>query len=462
MVTAAVTYFRPMQAAYSALDWNRNVIAAAGLTDSRRELDPREVAALFRQLAIRAVDLRSGQFTDVIDPLTFDFLEAASDSATTSELATEIDTAGIKQRPHFMPVYFVGRPPRPDRIVLPVFGQGMWSTIRGFVSLDGQAERIVSIVIHEHQETPGIGDRIEDPDWLLGWSDKVVYDTEGELAIHLNERTGESLDPSSIDGITGATVTAKGVVELTRFWLSDSGYGPMLETVPQVEVVTAKMSIKRVFTDPILDENPVTVQMLGICSALAVTRSMWPALVMAISIIGVLAFSNGMVSLLRNVMPRSVRLILEMTLIASAVTVTDEAIKAYAPEMSATLSVFVGLIITNCIVLGRAETFALTNPVGRSLWSMHWVGTGVGYGALLLVVAAVRELLGNGTLFDYELVSNAKKWALGQQWGIHWKRACRPTGERFSCDRRLDLDSTYVLGERNDRACPPTMPALKR
>jgi Na+-transporting NADH:ubiquinone oxidoreductase subunit D len=167
------------------------------------------------------------------------------------------------------------------------------------------------------------------------------------------------------------------------------------------------MRHRHLLTDPIVDNNPITVQILGVCSALAVTRTMWPALVMAIAVTAVLMFSNSAVSLLRNVIPRSVRLILEVTLIASAVIVTDEALKAYTPEISATLSVFVGLIITNCIVLGRAETFALNNSVGASL--LDGLGNGIGYGALLIVVAAVRELLGSGSLFGQPVLTSREE-----------------------------------------------------
>ena len=163
------------------------------------------------------------------------------------------------------------------------------------------------------------------------------------------------------------------------------------------------MRYRHVLTDPIVDNNPVTVQILGICSALAVTRSMWPALVMAIAVTAVLVFSNSAVSLLRNIIPRNVRLILEMTLIASAVIVTDEALKAYVPDISAVLSVFVGLIITNCVVLGRVESYALNNDVRSSF--LDGLGNGIGYGALLLLVAAVRELLGTGTLLGQPILS---------------------------------------------------------
>jgi Na+-transporting NADH:ubiquinone oxidoreductase subunit D len=155
---------------------------------------------------------------------------------------------------------------------------------------------------------------------------------------------------------------------------------------------------RRQLLKPLLDDNPVTVQVLGLCSALAVSRSLRPAAIMAVSVVAVLVFSNVAVSLLRGVMPRSIRLILEVTIIASAVIVVDEALKAFVPDVSQVLSVFVGLIITNCIVLGRVESFALHNPVGASLADA--LGNGLGFAAVLLLVGAVRELLGSGTLFD--------------------------------------------------------------
>ncbi|MGE0621724.1 MAG: NADH:ubiquinone reductase (Na(+)-transporting) subunit D [Pseudomonadales bacterium] len=158
------------------------------------------------------------------------------------------------------------------------------------------------------------------------------------------------------------------------------------------------MSLLRHFTQPLVNENPITVQILGLCSALAVSRSMEPALIMAVSVIAVLVFSNLAVSVLRHVLPHSIRLILEVTLIASAVIVVDETLKAYAPGISEVLSVFVGLIITNCIILGRAEAFALRHGPLASIADA--LGNGLGYATILLGVAAIRELLGAGTLFD--------------------------------------------------------------
>lgn len=156
---------------------------------------------------------------------------------------------------------------------------------------------------------------------------------------------------------------------------------------------------------PWLDDNPVTVQILGLCSALAVSNSLRPALIMSVSVIAVLIFSNVAISALRHVLPRSIRLILEVTLIASAVIVIDELLKAYAPDTSQILSVFVGLIITNCIVLGRAESFALHHSVLDSL--ADGIGNGLGYATILIIVATTRELLGSGTLLDVAVFADS-------------------------------------------------------
>ncbi|MCB1682919.1 MAG: NADH:ubiquinone reductase (Na(+)-transporting) subunit D [Pseudomonadales bacterium] len=158
----------------------------------------------------------------------------------------------------------------------------------------------------------------------------------------------------------------------------------------------------RHLTTPLLDQNPITVQILGLCSALAVSRALEPALIMAAAVISVLVFSNLAVSLMRRLMPQSVRLILEVTIIASGVIVVDEFIKAYAPDISEVLSVFVGLIITNCIILGRAEAFAMQHGPLDSLADA--LGNGAGYAIILLAVAAFRELAGNGSLLDIEIL----------------------------------------------------------
>jgi Na+-transporting NADH:ubiquinone oxidoreductase subunit D len=158
----------------------------------------------------------------------------------------------------------------------------------------------------------------------------------------------------------------------------------------------------RVFVDPLIETNPIVLRVLGLCSALAVTSSLLPALIMSAAVIAVLVFANVAVSLLRHHLPHSIRLILEMTLIASAVIIVDELLKAFAPQVSAVLSVFVGLIITNCIVLARVEGFAMRNGVWASF--LDGLGNGLGYSWILIAIGAVRELWGSGTLLGFSIL----------------------------------------------------------
>ncbi|MEL7041532.1 MAG: NADH:ubiquinone reductase (Na(+)-transporting) subunit D [Pseudomonadota bacterium] len=154
---------------------------------------------------------------------------------------------------------------------------------------------------------------------------------------------------------------------------------------------------KDMLIDPMVDNNPITLQVLGICSALAVTSSLQVAFVMSLAVIMVTGFSSMFISMIRNQIPGSIRIIVQMVVIASLVIIVDQLIKAFAFDMSKTLSVFVGLIITNCIVMGRAEAFAMKNPPVESF--IDGVGNGMGYGLILMSVGAIRELFGAGSLF---------------------------------------------------------------
>jgi Na+-transporting NADH:ubiquinone oxidoreductase subunit D len=159
---------------------------------------------------------------------------------------------------------------------------------------------------------------------------------------------------------------------------------------------------KTILIKPIFKENPIALQVLGVCSALAVTTSVQVALVMGISLTMVTAFSNMFISMLRNHMPSSIRMIIQMTIIASLVILVDQLLKAFAYEVSKQLSVFVGLIITNCIVMGRAEAFAMKNPPGLSF--LDGLGNGAGYSLILVILGAVRELIGSGSILGITLL----------------------------------------------------------
>ncbi len=162
---------------------------------------------------------------------------------------------------------------------------------------------------------------------------------------------------------------------------------------------------KQAFTDPLIQNNPITSQILGICSALAVTVKMDTAVVMTLAVVFVLAFSNTIIAAMRKWIPGRVRIIVQLTVIASLVILADQVLRAYMYDISKQLSVFVGLIITNCIVMGRAEAFAMQNPPGRAF--MDGLGNGLGYGMILITVAFFREIFGSGTFFGFPVIPQA-------------------------------------------------------
>jgi Na+-transporting NADH:ubiquinone oxidoreductase subunit D len=167
------------------------------------------------------------------------------------------------------------------------------------------------------------------------------------------------------------------------------------------EPLFSKKNMK-LLSDPMNNSNPITVQVLGICSALAVTAQLKPSIVMALSVTAVLAFANVIVSLLRNTIPNRIRIIVQLVIIAALVILVDQVLKAYVFDVSRQLSVFVGLIITNCIIMGRLEAFALGNRPWQSF--LDGIGNSAGYGVILIVVGFFRELFGSGSLFGYKVI----------------------------------------------------------
>jgi len=156
--------------------------------------------------------------------------------------------------------------------------------------------------------------------------------------------------------------------------------------------------------DPLADNNPITIQVLGICSALAITAQLKASIVMALSVVFVLAVGNVVISLMRNIIPSKIRIIVQLVVVAALVIIVDQVLKAFAYELSKTLSVFVGLIITNCIIMGRFEAFALGNGPYRSF--LDGIGNAAGYGLILIIVGFFRELLGSGTLLGYKVLGD--------------------------------------------------------
>lgn len=161
---------------------------------------------------------------------------------------------------------------------------------------------------------------------------------------------------------------------------------------------------RKLITDPLLDDNPITIQVLGICSALAITAQLKPSIVMAVSVIFVLAMGNVVISLMRNIIPSKIRIIAQLIVVATLVIIVDQILKAYAYSLSKELSVFIGLIITNCIIMGRFEAFALGNGPWKSF--LDGIGNASGYGIILIIVGFFRELLGSGTLLGFQVLGD--------------------------------------------------------
>jgi Na+-transporting NADH:ubiquinone oxidoreductase subunit D len=169
----------------------------------------------------------------------------------------------------------------------------------------------------------------------------------------------------------------------------------------------------KLLSDPLNDNNPITVQVLGICSALAITVQLKPAIVMAISVLVVLSIANVLISLMRNLIPSRIRIIVQLVVIAALVILVDQVLKAFVYDVSKELSVFVGLIITNCIIMGRLEAFGMANGPWESF--LDGIGNSFGYAWILIVVAFFRELLGSGTLFGYPILENLGLYEMGYE-----------------------------------------------
>lgn len=183
--------------------------------------------------------------------------------------------------------------------------------------------------------------------------------------------------------------------------MPDTATAPVVAPEKKREPLFSKKN-RKIVTDPFDDNNPITVQVLGICSALAVTTQVLPSFVMAVSVVFVCAFSNLIISLLRNTIPSKIRMIVQLVVIASLVTIVEQVLQAFNYTVYKQLSVFVGLIITNCIIMGRLEAFAMANKPWQSF--LDGVGNGLGYGAILIIVGLLREFFGSGTILGNNLI----------------------------------------------------------
>lgn len=235
MVSTTVSILRPMQSAYATIERSRVILETAGLATRQEAVSDRQIINRFLDLDALMVQLGTGEFARDLDPLNYDQRAAANDPAMSVSIPEDRDIAKLGRRARFAPVYLITRDNRIDRIVLPVSGQGMWSKIYGYICLAGDFNTVAGISFYEHGETPGIGDRIQDPEWSAQWNGKKVYDASGTLAIQVVKSDAAIMSAYQVDVISGASVTTQSVGNIVRYWLGDDAFGPLLARLAKNE-----------------------------------------------------------------------------------------------------------------------------------------------------------------------------------------------------------------------------------
>jgi|TARA_R100000900_G_scaffold13099_1_gene11331 Na+-transporting NADH:ubiquinone oxidoreductase subunit C len=233
VVSTAAVVLKPAQEANKTLDRKRNILAAAGMLEPGRSVEEQ-----FAQVQTRVIDLKTGEFTDQRNPENYEPVKAAKDPSQSIDLSQEEDIAGIGRRENYALVYLVeGSGGDLDKVILPVRGYGLWSTLYGFIALESDLNTIAGLGFYEHGETPGLGGEVDNPRWKALWPGKQVY-RDGEVEIELIKGSVEPDNPRAewrVDGLSGATLTSRGVTHLVQFWLGEQGYQPFLNNLKSGE-----------------------------------------------------------------------------------------------------------------------------------------------------------------------------------------------------------------------------------
>ena len=229
IVSTAAVVLKPAQEANKTLDRKRNILAAAGMLQEGVSVEDQ-----FQQVTARVVDMRTGRFADDVDPDNFDQRKAAKDPAQSDRLTAEQDQAKISRREHYAIVYLVqDGSGEIDKVILPVHGYGLWSTLYGYVALESDGNTVAGLGFYEHAETPGLGGEVDNPRWKAFWPGKQVY-KDGQVELGLIKGSvdpGNANAPWQVDGLAGATLTANGVTNLVQFWLGENGFQPFLNNL---------------------------------------------------------------------------------------------------------------------------------------------------------------------------------------------------------------------------------------
>jgi Na+-transporting NADH:ubiquinone oxidoreductase subunit C len=234
-VSTAAVSLRPRQEANEKLDQQINILDATGLAVGEygmqaQELNRDEIGVLNEWISEKLVNLETGEYTDEVDIKTYKLKEVAQSAATSVEIVDPEFDPGEKQRPKIMKVFFVKRPDSDEiqQVVLPVYGKGLWGTLWGYLAVKSDLETVQGITFYEHKETPGLGGEVDNPRWKRQWPGRKLFDDNGTPASLVFKGPAPQDNPYAVDGLSGATITSRGVTNLLRYWASDDGYGPFL------------------------------------------------------------------------------------------------------------------------------------------------------------------------------------------------------------------------------------------
>ena len=233
IVSSAAVLLKPAQEKNKALDRKKNILAAAGMLEPGKSIDEQ-----FEQVTPKLVNLETGEYSDVIDPQNYEIKKVAGDPETSTDLTAEQDIAKIQRRADYAVVYLVEKDGKLDKVILPVHGYGLWSTMYGFLALENDVNTVAGLGFYEHGETPGLGGEIDNPRWKSQWPGKKIY-RDGDPEIRLIKGTVDSSRDTAkwqVDGLAGATLTSNGVTYMMQFWLGKQGYQNYLEKLRDGEV----------------------------------------------------------------------------------------------------------------------------------------------------------------------------------------------------------------------------------
>ncbi|NNC99758.1 MAG: Na(+)-translocating NADH-quinone reductase subunit C [Gammaproteobacteria bacterium] len=229
VVSTSATVLKPKQVLNQELDKKRNILSVAGIADNSKSVEE-----LFKQIEPRVVDLQTGEYTDAVDAETYDQLKASKDPDYRVELSADEDIAGIGGRAKYANVYLLKDGEKLEKIIIPIKGYGLWSTLYGFLALEGDARTVGGITFYDHKETPGLGGEIENKKWQASWQGKQVVNQQGQAVLGLIKGNVSPESPDAkyqIDGLAGATLTSVGVTNMIQFWAGENGFGPYLERI---------------------------------------------------------------------------------------------------------------------------------------------------------------------------------------------------------------------------------------